>query len=182
MKKVFIIAALVFLLGSGFYFIKIKNRHSSLPTKETTSQETPKKKTLLDLIKGKEGVECQIENAGGKIVMIAQTGRVKVTGYSLPGSEGNGKTSIINDGNWVYIWSEGEERGIKYAVDEEDEENSSPFSSFSLKDTLKAWQEQHYQCHPKRLSDADFQPPANVKFMDINQLSIPSNMPTLPQK
>ncbi len=141
------------------------------------------KKSLFDLMTTGAGVKCSVEDQNGKYTMYAKGDKVKVEGFdyaaAATGSQQKAeKGTMINDGTWAYIWS-GKE-GIKFNIKEmedlapkgQNQANNSETNASDWKDWVKDLDQSgaKHDCSAAILSDADFTPPADVKFQDWGEM------------
>jgi len=179
MKKIIPLLVVIFLIaGGGLYYFKLRSQNKP---ELTTSVDNKKKESLFDWFKNDQGVECQITpKEGGNVTVIAKKGKIKVSGQEVSlGAQGKtNKAIFINDGQWIYIWSEEEKNGIKYLVpkEEEKENKDQKTTLFSPEEAIKEWQEGNYHCQPKRVSDQEFIPPQDINFLNLSDFS-PSSFP-----
>jgi hypothetical protein len=135
------------------------------------------KKSLLGLIEGSTGVKCSIEDEQGKYVIIAKDKKVKIDGidFSNPseGSTTEQKGTMIDDGEWIYMWS-GKE-GMKFNKKETEKLQTGNANSGEPSD-WQGWlgsletSGAKYDCNPTVATDADFLAPQDVKFQDLGEL------------
>lgn len=98
-----------------------------------------------------------------------KVGDVEYSGY-IKGRKWRGKmdsgdgriTEVIMKDNCMYSWSEGEQTGMKMCFEQDMWENEE----YQQPDQV---QEIDYFCAPAVVSDAQFDPPANINFMDTFQ-------------
>src|ERR1700683_114218 len=123
MKKTSTIIAVVIiliLLGAGvFYFL---GKHAAPQSQSQQSavhqnqiqQMSTQKKSLFDFFSMTGSQKCTFSDSTNK-----SSGTVYVSGGKMRGdfqSSNNGKTNsshMLNDGTFVYIWSDGQTNGIK---------------------------------------------------------------------
>ena len=160
MKKLLPLVLIFGLIGGVVYW-KSRSQNISQPTNQKTAA-----KTIVDWIKGSQGVRCQLDIDGNQVSIVAKGEKMKISGQSVPINGQSQKSSIINDGQWIYVWSEEDQKGIKYPVESENQENSET-ETFSLKEIEKEWAGYQYHCQPAKISDQEFIPPTEVDFLDI---------------
>jgi uncharacterized protein YxeA len=196
-KAIIVIVAIVViagLAGGGWFLLKKKPQDQTRTTVQTQAEQTGKtedsgigseiKKGLLDLMTTGAGTKCTVEDKSGKYTMYAKGDKAKVEGIdfapSIPGNEPKGEPGMmINDGTWAYMWSgkEGMKFNIKDMEETAKDVSSQPSSDSQEKATdWKDWVKEmqnsgaKYECSAAVLSDADFVPPADVKFQDWEEL------------
>lgn len=138
--------------------------------KKNNSSQPGAKKSILDWIKGEQSVRCELDVNDSKVIVLAKGNKIKVIGQSVPVSGQTEKGNLINDGQWIYVWSEGEETGIKYPVEEsESSGENTPVPSFE--EMVAQWDNYQYHCQPTEINDQEFIPPAEVKFIDLQAMT-----------
>ncbi len=191
LSKVFMIVALAGLL-SGCFGKKSTEEQANTQQKQQQSQgqqsnatQEPKK-NLFDFLTLGTGTKCEIEDKTGKYTMYSKGDKVKAEGISYgvrpdpaTGEQKEQKGTMINDGAWVYIWSEKE--GIKMNIKEMEEMGKQynkeqpgiQKNSLNWKDWIRQMESEEgvkYECSPTALTDTDFIPPADVKFQDMAEI------------
>lgn len=74
---------------------------------------------------------------------------------------------IISDGTWTYLWNpKTKEQGMKAKVTEEQKADTQKLAN----GTLDLGKEFNFNCSPASVSDSEFVPPTDVKFMDLEAL------------
>ena len=76
------------------------------------------------------------------------------------------KNIIISDGQYLYMWNSDmvNGHGLKINIPPEDQANNTPSDSKNFN-----WDEKmDYQCQPTTISDADFAPPSDIVFEDMD--------------
>lgn len=161
MKKILPVVLIIVLVGGGLYFIKQKQS----PPPSTNTQTN---KSILDWLKGKQGVRCELDMNGSQVVVLAKENKIKVIGQTLPIGEQVQKGNMINDGQWIYVWNEESDTGIKYNIKEQSESETT--QPYSFEEVVAQWNNYKYQCQPQKIDDQEFVPPANVKFIDLDAM------------
>src|SRR6266480_7634128 len=127
MKKTTLIIVVVLILivlgGGAFYLMGRSQKSPSQSTQNATSQNqasqmSTQKKSLFDFFSMAGSQKCTFSDKtnGG-------SGSVYVSGGKMRGdfqSTDNGKTSVshmINDGTYVYFWTDGQKNGYKMSLD-----------------------------------------------------------------
>jgi hypothetical protein len=149
---------------------------------------TSLKGSLVDMLSGSAALKCTVTDETGAHTVLAKSGKVRIdgVGYSAPGvpgaSDDDKKGTMIVTEEMFYMWS-GKE-GMKWNVKEMEELNkkmggengSSATSNESLSSTdWTDWAKSmeasgaKYDCAPSVVTDADFTPPADVKFQDFGE-------------
>jgi len=152
---------------------------NNLPSETDTPQVQAQK--MSQLLASGTSAKCQITDINNpefvtEIIFSGQ--KMKMTGTEVAqGSTG----SFINDGEYTYVWQEGQTTGYKTRnVDPEDVDNmkeESPdyesgdvseapdFSQYETDPTFKV------NCQEINISDDEFTPPSNVQFIDPSEMN-----------
>ncbi len=182
MNKVLLVIVLVVAVGGvGAWYFWARPAEDAVDVSDETTEEVvlQEDETFTDTLKNIVGLgrslRCtwEVEDASGTTwVKDEQT----YTEVSAAGRQGN----IIVKDSCVWAWTEGEEQGIKlcyettedvYTEGGEDAESEdfSQVSSFSLPTDVE------YNCRPATVSADRFNPPSNIEFMDMQDLT-PSSL------
>jgi len=74
---------------------------------------------------------------------------------------------IISDGEWTYLWNpKTKEQGMKIKVTDEQRADTQKLADGNL-DLGKQFS---YNCSPASVSDSEFVPPTDIKFLDLEEL------------
>lgn len=130
---------------------------------------------LAAAIQAGKPVSCAITDDQGVTAQYAfKDGKTRIDGMSL--EEGN-QGSMIQDGEYAYMWTQGETEGIKFSLTQEDaeetleetEEYRSQVPDFSDPDEAGTWEDQGYtvDCTQQSIDNDRFVPPADVTFTDV---------------
>jgi hypothetical protein len=151
---------------------------NSLPSNSDTSQVQAQK--MSQLLASGASAKCQITDANNpefvtEIIFSGQ--KMKMNGTQVAqGSTG----SFINDGQYTYVWQEGQTTGYKSKnmdpqdvkeMEEElsdyesgDVDESPDFSQYENDPTYKI------DCQEIIISDDEFTPPSDVQFIDPSEM------------
>ena len=174
MKKFAIILPVAILLSGCPLF----------PSAPITGTEQQKAEKLSQIISTGGQANCKVTNIADKTsTQIVVSGKkMKFVGSDFGGGK---KGTMINDGVYSYIWSEGEKTGFKTKLETETPTQPSDTpSQVAPIDTTK--QAESYEdetkytmdCTRGGVSDADFAPPTDVKFTDFSEML--KTVPTIP--
>lgn len=162
MKKILPIIVVLLLIGGGAYFIFGRNQGQSVGDKiaETTSDAFSG--SLKMAVEKGLPMKCTYEVEGNEYEGIVKGRAWRGKMKSADGQVGE---VIIKD-NCMWSWSETESKvqGIKMCYDEISAETSL-WSGVYEDNGIS------YRCLPTVVTDADFNPPAEVEFMDLSQFS-----------
>jgi hypothetical protein len=152
---------------------------SSLPSESDTPEVQAQK--MSQLIASGASAKCQItDNNNPEFVteIIFSGEKMKMTGTQVAqGSTG----SFINDGEYTYVWQEGQTTGYKTKnVDPEDVDNMEEASpDYESGDVEQAPDFSQYEnnptykidCQEINISADEFTPPADVQFIDPSEMN-----------
>ncbi len=162
-------------------------------TSSITGTEAQKAEKLGQIISSGGQADCLITNLTDKTTtqIIVSGKKMKFVGSDFGGGK---KGSMISDGVYTYVWTDGEKTGFKTKIEPE----VSPTPTVAGKpegevevtnpsqaaETFEDETKFQTECVKRKISDSDFTPPADVKFTDFAELmkavpQIPS-IPSLP--
>lgn len=125
-------------------------------------------------------IHCTMTDTKGAVVDYYNSGKkMKIVGTNV--SEETETGTIINDGEYMYVWSEGETEGIKYPVSsieemQETAENADQMQydtpDFQNEEEVVEYENRGYtiECDETDIDDSMFIPPSEVTFMDVAAL------------
>lgn len=134
--------------------------------------------SLKDAILGGQAMRCTYEDENGEATTLVQGKKMKVEGYNFADADDSkGKGWMVSDGEWMYIWQDGEEKGMKYNVAQMQETAKDLVGE----EEVAKWQDpetwadeidkdHEVNCKPASATAADFQPPADVEFEDLSAM------------
>lgn len=138
---------------------------------ETKNKVENKKTSIKDLLGLGQEQKCEwsSEVEGNKSVgtMLIKGNRFRQSVISKTADQPETSMEVITDGEWTYLWNpKTREQGMKTKVTEEQREDTEKLANGSLD-----WgKEYNYNCSPASISDAEFVPPTDVEFMDLDAL------------
>lgn len=174
-KLVAVAVAAIIILGLGG--LLIYDQSSKTPEETTSPQaaneesnESPR--TLSGLLSLGTSQECSFsyddpENGSTNGKIFVTKSRVRA---DIDIKDPKGKTSavsIIRDGDMNYIWGTELESGIKLELSEEEFETNEQITG-----SLDANQEFDYKCKGWLVDNTKFNPPSNIKFLDLSSFQI----------
>ena len=164
MKKVLPIVLVVIVVGIvGFFLmnrgdggVSIDKTPAGLNEGETFTG------SLIDAVKLGVAMKCTYEVEGNEY-----EGYVKGTNYrgKMTTAEGEIMEVIVKD-NCMWSWSEEENQGIKTCFEETEMEAEEG----GIWEQSGASADINYRCVPAAVTDAQFTPPANTEFMDLDSM------------
>lgn len=136
---------------------------------------------LAEAMKNGQPMNCTITNETRNETITFKTKGQKVRMTGIAASGQNQPGSMINDGEFIYVWSETDNKGFKSKVpDMADMENMNDemaksqngMPDFSDEAVQKQYQEDGYaiNCAPGEVADSEFTPPTNVEFQDFSAM------------
>lgn len=160
------------------------------PTPDTNTSVDQTNDTTFDTL-GKAmmtgaPLRCQMANpeTGETITYSTKDKKMHVTTASTDAE--NQTSYMINDTQFVYIWTEGETTGVKSPVPTEaemkelaedmpeyDDQDVTPETpDFTQADIQQEYQDQGYtlDCTPTTIDDSEFIPPTTVTFQDMSAM------------
>jgi hypothetical protein len=170
---------------------------SLLPAQNQTINDQAKQAEKLAKIMEKGGQAiCSIKKVGTEesYTITVKGKNMKVSGIDM--GEKSKKGFMITDTLYTYVWEDGSKEGFKTKLpsDEEMKKNSEKYNpgndSYQPAAVAKEYEDEtkyNVNCKEGGVSDSEFVPPADVKFLDPAALmpSIPSspklpNIPNIP--
>jgi len=82
---------------------------------------------------------------------------------------------MIMQGDCIYTWGSAQPQGIKMCYDPSEFEAMTEQSQDLSQGQAGPPPDMEYNCSPAVVNDSMFNPPADIEFMDINQLMNPGN-------
>lgn len=137
------------------------------------SEKNPFSGTLKAAVELGLPMKCTYEANGAKGEGVIK-GKQYAGQMSMEGKMGN----VIIKEECMWSWEDGAESGIKTCFDtssmEGEEGEESSFWDFEQNQNAA---NQNYTCFPTVVTDAAFTPPANVKFLDLDQMMQSGEVP-----
>lgn len=154
---------------------------SPAPTATSDDEAT---NTISQAMMTGASLRCQIVNAerGETISYVTKDKKMHVTTTMMNDENQTQNSFMINDGQYIYIWTDGEPNGYKsQTITEEDLKDiadKAPNTSqqtvpdFSQTEIQQEYEDKGYtiSCDPAQVEDSTFIPPTNVSFQDMSAL------------
>ena len=153
------------------------------PITGTTTQKTEK---LAQIIARGGQADCKVtvlaNNSSTQIIVSGK--KMKIIGSDFGDKK---KGTMINDGSYNYVWSEGEKTGFKTKI-VTDTITPTPISEVKqpedVSQTIAGFDDEtkyKMDCATRTILDSEFAPPVEVKFTDFSEVmkAIPST-PSVP--
>jgi len=177
-----VVIVLILLIGGGAYLMLSK---ASTPKPKQTAQNLTQAKptanvnqlkSLVDLLATGQTLQCTFSANGtngaktqGTIYMSAGNIRANFNVTASDGKQSQG--SMIRSGNTNYIWGSSFPEGIKMTMSLQELSGRQQTEQQFINPNLKT----NYDCSSWTADDSLFNPPSNVKFMDISQVMQQAN-------
>ncbi|MBU0572795.1 hypothetical protein KKH23_02330 [Patescibacteria group bacterium] len=156
-KQLIIIVLVIAAAGGAWFFLKGGNGTSVGDLTEKVSESSPFSGSLKAAVALGVPMKCSYEVNGVEYSGIIKGKQYKGKVTMQDGKEGN----VIMKDNCMYTWSDVDNQGIKTCFDEEEydmweqPEGSAPIG---------------YTCLPAVVTDAEFNVPSGVNFMDLDAM------------
>jgi len=145
---------------------KPKNKQEQKP-----KQEEKKSFSLKNALTLGKSLKCSYKNEKGETVVWIKGKKMRMEGAGF----GKGKKGgMVNDGEWIYIWTSAEKKGMKYKLSDL---NSLGEQAKDVADwkNVKEWAEKteqkyHTECHTAIIGDNKFTPPSDIEFKDFSAI------------
>jgi hypothetical protein len=182
-RIIVIVVALIVLGGGAAYLFGASHKASTQSEQSTTGQNQsqqmpPQKKSLFDFFSMSGSQKCTFSDK-----TTSGSGTVYVSSGKMRGdfqSTDNGKTNashMINDGTFVYVWSDGQKQGYKMSLESVKKEASqvsmAPGNNSSDKTPSQAVnmkQQSDYSCGSWSADASVFAMPSGVTFTDFSAM------------
>jgi hypothetical protein len=155
-RLLWIVLAVV-LLGGGYWFMTQSSDNSATGNQQTNTNGNTQTTSIKKLMAEGRPVTCKFADADTKT-----QGTVYLSGEKMLGEfSADGKSShMINDGQFVYIWSDDMPQGVKMAATAFS--GSAAGSMDASAPDLES--DQDLDCSSWSASASSFVPPANITF------------------
>ncbi len=173
MKKIIPIIIAVVVVGAGvvswFYFggktAKESGKQEAGQQEEVKEGESFSGK-LKDMVMRNVPLKCTYSDGEGN----SGVGYVKNKKYYGEITTKDGTAYVVMADNCMWSWADKEDQGVKMCFDvEEGEDLWGDWENMDEEARLNTPQGS-YSCRPATVSDSLFNPPQNIKFMDMNEL------------
>lgn len=177
MTLIIVIVVVLLLLTGAFIFMK---KSSSNPkTAQGQTAQGPQKKSLLDFFSMTGSLKCTFadKTANSSGTVYAAVGKMRGDFQSAV----NGTTTqshMVNDGSYVYIWTDGQKTGYKMSLASVKSEASQAISKMqngpgpqqSSSQGMDMKKQSDYSCGPWAADNSLFTPPTDVTFTDYTSM------------
>ena len=178
--KIILVVILLILLGGGvFYFL---GRSSSSPLKSVQDQimqGTTQKKSLFDFFSMGGSQKCTFSDKTNNSSGTVYVGNGKMRGDFQSNDNGTtSQTHMINDGKYVYMWTEGQKDGYKMSLDtikqqaaqESSNTGNTPSDNQTPSQAVNMNQKADYSCGGWSVDSSLFTVPSDVNFVDYSAM------------
>ena len=175
-KKLLIIILVLLLLGVGAYFFgqsqKSQTANQGANSKDNMQTE---KKSLSDFLTMTQSVQCTFSDKTTNNSGSVYAGNSKMRGDFQSDMGGKQMQShMINDGSYVYFWSDDRNEGYKMSLDvlkkQETESNDTKEASSMPPQAEEMQKQADYSCKSWDVDATKFALPQGVNFSDFSEM------------
>lgn len=192
---IIVVVVVVLLIIAGAYYVM--HKHSAMISGQAAnplgqSQASPQKKSLFDFFSLAGSQKCTFSDSTSKSAGTVYVSSGKMRGDFQETNNSTGQTQqthMINDGNYVYIWTDGQSSGYKMSEAAIKQEESQPTASPANRTTgtqssqpVDMNQKANYSCGSWSPDASYFVPPTNVNFTDYSSVAQGTSTGTAAQK
>jgi len=193
--QLLVVGSLVFFSGCSL----LGNKESAtMTTTETTTDSsvppsTAETQKMMAAFEAGASMRCTMTNTkeGGTIAFLTKDKKSKstITNPTTPEK----LSYMINDGQYVYIWTSDETTGFKTTLPteaeiaankEKIEDLKSQMPDFSKPEVQKEYSDQGFtiDCQPGAVAESEFTPPTTIQFQDLSVMmqDAMKNIPKMP--
>lgn len=149
------------------------------------SQNQNQERQMAQILQAGEPVYCVMTKPGTeeRIEYWVKNKKMKMMGTGISTADDSERTmgNMISDGEYIYVWGEGQSSGMKLRVPSEEEIKESqaqyqeylnklPSADENYESNLEAqYQNEGYgvNCQPQNINDDEFVAPSNISFTDM---------------
>jgi hypothetical protein len=161
-KQLIIIVLVIVVAGVAWFLLKGGSGTGVGSLTQKVSESTPFSGSLKAAVALGVPMRCTYEENGAEFTGILKGRQYKGSVTMQDGTEG----TIIMKDNCMYTWSDVDNQGIKTCF-EEDEVDMWEQSEGSASEGSEPI---NYTCRPAAVTDAEFNLPSGVNFMDIDAM------------
>ncbi len=140
--------------------------------------------SLKEILNLGQSAKCTYLSDYGEITSWIKGKKIRAEGDVFADSKENqGNGGMINDGEWLYLWNNQTQEGMKYkltALNKQPGPSVTPGEKWQDPQVWADEIEQKYQvkCEETIIDDEQFKPPSEVNFQDLT--SVFENLPSVP--
>ncbi|HEX7017847.1 MAG TPA: hypothetical protein VF209_02990 [Patescibacteria group bacterium] len=155
---------------------------SKSPEEQAARQQESEAKEMMAAMESGQSLKCSVTNS-----QTGDTGEYYIKGEKMRMSntatiDGQTQTShMINDGEFVYTWTDEPAQGVKMKMPTEEEmkaqeaeyeEYLGDTPDFSDEESIKEYEDSGYtiDCDPTDVLDSQFVPPSHIQFQDMSAM------------
>lgn len=160
------------VLVLGYFGYNFYSKPNSIKLGVKSENLTVNKKTSIKELLGLgQEQKCtwvsEVEGDKSSGMMLIKGNKFRQSVISKTNDDKENSMEIVTDGVWTYLWNpKTKEQGMKIKVTEEQKADTQKLAN----GTLDLGKEFNYNCSPASVSDAEFVPPTDVEFMDLEAL------------
>lgn len=170
------------LVTSGLVLAGCGNQQQATQTSREMMREGQE---MAEAVRSGQPTYCKVamDDGSGTMEYWMKNGKMKAMGKGVASAQEGGSEvgAMINDGVYMYIWSEGETTGVKMKVPTEEEVKEAQADAeafaknmpdFEDQTTIDEYEAKGYQvnCKQMNISDNEFVPPAEITFQDFEAM------------
>jgi len=166
---------IVLLLGAGGFYVyqNYSNNSSDTPQNDLMTDELKtdnNKKTLADLIKLDKNQMCVFKdeetNSEGNLYISSSNFRGD---FKAMVDDTEVSSHVIADNDYIYIWSDGEEKGFKYSISKALGEEEG-YSSSENSNPIDLNEQIDYECNDWNPDASMFYLPTDIEFQSLESM------------
>lgn len=166
-----IIIVVAVIVGAGGYFLYMGKPQQK--KERTVQQQGNIVSSIKDALSKSASLKCEYpDKSGNKVVTYVKAGAVRVDGYAATGGKGPKGHAILKDEKF-YIWNDGSTQGTLIVFKKEDLGKATKERLGQSKDQkqefLSGLEKYRNYCKKEAVSASLFDPPANVKFLNLEE-------------
>lgn len=149
---------------------------ASTPAPDTATSDSEYQE-IAQALKTGESIACTMTDAQGMSTRyLAKGAKSRVEGFQTDESTKNG--TMINDGEYMYVWNDGETQGTKFSLATAQEAQSqaqeyiNEMPNLSTQEARDEYESEGYtvDCQQEAVADSEFAPPSGVTFTDLSAM------------
>ena len=162
MKKFLPVVLVVIVIGVAAFFLMNKGSNvTDVNETSTESEEETFSGSLMDAVKLGVAMKCTYEVEGSEYV-----GYVKGNNYRGKMTTEGRTTEVIVKDNCMWSWSSDNAEGMKTCIEETEVESEEG----TIWEQAGASNDVNYRCVPAAVTDAEFTPPTDIQFLDLDSM------------
>lgn len=173
---IIVVVVLLILIGGGVFFLMSHSNKTSESAQSANPQaQSPQKKSLFDFFSMAGSQKCTFSDGNNTSSGVVYIGNGKMRGdFQSASSTKTGATHMVNDGTYIYMWTDGQQSGYKMSLavmkQQEAQITESPSNGTSSSQPVDMQQKADYSCGPWSVDASLFTVPTNVTFTDYSSM------------